>query len=166
LLEAGQREGDKVARALLDLVTVLFEPADYAATIGACLSGDCSALALVAMALPMVPGAIGRNADEVVELTNDTVLKRAFRNDQDRFLRKGESGLSVHVGTTDEQISAHLQGDVLSVTFGEVNDLGMALAKTPGAIADLDPFHYEIVQGFGQTWNQFKNALKNLIWRN
>ena len=65
LREIGQREGDKVARALLDVVTVLFEPADYAATIGACLSGDCSVLALGAMALPIVPGAIGRNADEV-----------------------------------------------------------------------------------------------------
>jgi len=41
----------------------------------------------------------------------------------------------------------------------------MALDKTPGTIAPLEAFHYEIVQGFGQTWNQFKNALKNLAWR-
>jgi len=80
-------------------------------------------LALAAMALPVVPGTIGRNVDEVVELANDTILKRAFRNDQDRFLRKGESGLSVHIGATNEQISAHLQGDILSVTYGEVHDL-------------------------------------------
>ncbi len=64
LRELGQREGDKVARALLDVVSALFEPADYIATIGACLSGDCSLLALGAMALPVVPGAVGRNADE------------------------------------------------------------------------------------------------------
>ena len=148
-----------------NVVTIVFEPVDYAMTLGACAAGNCSVLALGAMVLPFVPGAVGRNADEVIELANDTVLKRAFRNEQDRFLRKGESGLSVHVGATDKQISAHLQGDVLSVTYDEVRDLGMALDKTPGAIADLDPFHYEIVQGFDQTWNQFKNALKNLQWR-
>lgn len=68
LLEIGQREGDRVARALLDVVTVLFEPADYAATLGACLSGDCSVLALGAMVLPFVPGALGRNADTAADI--------------------------------------------------------------------------------------------------
>ncbi len=72
LREMGQREGKRVARALLDLVTVLFEPADYVATIGACLSGDCSVLALGAMLWPGVPGVVGRNAGEAAELVRDT----------------------------------------------------------------------------------------------
>ncbi len=70
LREIGQREGNWVVRALLDVVTVLFEPADYAATIGACLSGDCSVLALGAMLLPGVPGVVGRNAGEAADIVN------------------------------------------------------------------------------------------------
>ena len=93
------------------------------------------------------------------------ILKRAFRSEQDRFLRKSETGLSVHIGATDEQISTHLQGDILTVTHSEVRDLGMAVVKTDGTIPELVPYHHEIVQGPGQTWNQFKNALKGLLWR-
>ncbi|WP_423223229.1 RHS repeat-associated core domain-containing protein [Candidatus Amarolinea aalborgensis] len=98
-------------------------------------------------------------------LGSSTILKRAFRSEQDRFLRKSETGLSVHIGATDEQISTHLQGDILTVTHSEVRDLGMAVVKTDGTIPELVPYHHEIVQGPGQTWNQFKNALKGLLWR-
>ncbi|MFZ1596998.1 MAG: hypothetical protein WAW26_14165, partial [Anaerolineae bacterium] len=98
-------------------------------------------------------------------LGNITILKRAFRNEQDRFLRKNETGLSVHIGATDDQISAHLRGDILTVAHSDATDLGMAVAKTDGTIPELVPYHYEIVQGPGQTWNQFKNALKSLLWR-
>ena len=97
--------------------------------------------------------------------TSDTILKRAFRSEQDRFLRKSVIGFSVHIGATDEQISAHLKGEILTVSYGEVQDLQMALIKTPGTIPELDPYHHEIVQGPTQTWNQFKNALKSLLWR-
>ncbi len=104
LREMGQREGDKVARALLDVVSTLFEPADYAATIGACLSGDCSLLALAAMALPVVPGVIGRNADEAVDIVkrldagSDALPARIYRggdpSPSNLRPRAGEEGLS------------------------------------------------------------------------
>jgi RHS repeat-associated protein len=104
LREIGQREGDKVARALLDVVSALFEPADYAATIGACLSGDCSVLALAAMALPVVPGVVGRNAGEAVDIVkrldagSDALPARIYRggdpSPSNLRPRAGEEGLS------------------------------------------------------------------------
>lgn len=158
---------DKFVAGVEVVAGVLFEPADWAITGNHWRQGDFHVLDLAGL-LPLVPASgvrALRHADEVVELTDNTILKRAFRTEQDRFLRKGEQGLSVHIGATDEQISEHLRGDIMTTTYRDVLDLGLNVDKTPGTIRELEPFHFEIVPGLSQTWNQFKNAIKNVPWR-
>lgn len=47
------------------------EPIDYAMTIGACLQGDCSLVALGLMVLPCVSGTVARQADEPVSFVRN-----------------------------------------------------------------------------------------------
>jgi hypothetical protein len=55
-----------VAEAGKFVASVLIEPADWAMTIGDCVSGNCSLLALGFMALPGVPGRLGKYADDAL----------------------------------------------------------------------------------------------------
>jgi hypothetical protein len=47
--------------------SVLFEPADWAATAYHCASGDCSALMLLGL-LPIIPASLGSHGDDAVDL--------------------------------------------------------------------------------------------------
>ena len=74
LLEMGQREGDRVARAIPKvygaLAGLVTEPIDYIITGGECLSGDCSVTAVVLAALPLAKGSMADVVDEAADVVN------------------------------------------------------------------------------------------------
>jgi hypothetical protein len=92
------------------------------------------------------------------------VIKRAFRNPQDMFLRSGEEGLSVLIGAPEELVQQELQGTVRTVTAESITDLGLTVDKTPGAIESLEPYHYEIRPGPGMSRGEFKKRIKQIPW--
>jgi hypothetical protein len=81
LLEMGQREGDAVARAILNvygaLAGIVSEPIDYVLTGGSCLSGDCSVTAVVFAALPYAKGSMAEVAEDAVDLANPRLFRSA-----------------------------------------------------------------------------------------
>ena len=81
LREIGQREGDRVARAILDVLGAIAglvsEPLDYIATGGACLSGDCSVTAVVLAVLPFGKGSMADVVDDVVDLASPRYYRSA-----------------------------------------------------------------------------------------
>ena len=72
---AEQEKNEEIAETILIdipqlIASLLFEPVDYILTIGACLQGDCSVLALALMFAPGVSGKLGRYLDDFVKLPN------------------------------------------------------------------------------------------------
>jgi hypothetical protein len=142
------------------------------------MHGDFHVLDLAGL-LPFVPGQLddvgdalrgGENVGDAlhavgsVDGSADDILKRAFRNEDDRFLKQGEKGLSVHIGASDEQILSHLEGEIRTVPRSSVGDLDLTVAKTPGNIPELEPYHHEVRPGPGMTRKQFKRKIKEISW--
>jgi RHS repeat-associated protein len=142
---------------------------DAVATGVRCLQGNCNAWDVASIFLPIAGskwddalGALGfaRKADD----KGDNILKRAFRDEQDKYLKQGEEGLSVHIGASDEQILSHLEGEVRAVPRSSVGELDLTVVKTPGNIPELEPYHYEIRPGPGMTRKQFKGRIREIPW--
>ncbi|MGB4595951.1 MAG: RHS repeat-associated core domain-containing protein [Anaerolineaceae bacterium] len=68
---AEREQNARVANVILDVTltvgSVLFEPMDWAVTASECISGDCSAWALIGL-LPYVPGSVGNKVDDFVDI--------------------------------------------------------------------------------------------------
>jgi len=110
-----QEQNTKIAEAIIDggefIVSVLFEPADWAITAADCASGECSFWTVMFAALPIVPAKAGKFVGELFgqfhhilstkimrELATHSTLNGVFtRNDfvvqaMDRASHKGYQG--------------------------------------------------------------------------
>jgi hypothetical protein len=159
LLEAGQREGDKVARALLDVVSALFEPADYAATIGACLSGDCSVLALGAMVIPVVPGLVGRHADDVAELAEPRLFRSASGTPDSLTPRPGiDDGLDGGLSFFDSIENPGVKpGKVVEVAPNRLRSLQVKMDDDPPGHISVRPESHDALQNWAASAAQVKS---------
>ena len=65
--EQNARTANAILDATLTVGSILFEPVDWAVTATECISGDCSAWALIGL-LPLIPGSIGNKLDDFVDV--------------------------------------------------------------------------------------------------
>jgi RHS repeat-associated protein len=104
----------------------------------------------------------GRWAAEDLDFKDQDIIMRAFRGEGDRFLKRGERGLSGYIGASPEEIhQAGLKGQIMSVGVGTVRAMGMSVIPTPGNL----PGHVEIIQGVGMGWDAFKAGIKQIPWQ-
>ncbi len=65
--EQNARTANAILDATLTVGSILFEPVDWAVTATECVSGDCSAWAMIGL-LPLIPGSIGNKLDDFVDV--------------------------------------------------------------------------------------------------
>ena len=65
--EQNARTANAILDATLTVGSILFEPVDWAVTATECISGDCSAWAMIGL-LPLIPGSIGNKLDDFVDV--------------------------------------------------------------------------------------------------
>jgi len=65
--EQNVRTANAILDATLTVGSILFEPVDWAVTATECISGDCSAWAMIGL-LPLIPGSIGNKLDDFVDV--------------------------------------------------------------------------------------------------
>ena len=65
--EQNVRTANAILDATLTVGSILFEPVDWAVTATECISGDCSAWAMIGL-LPLIPGSIGNKLDDFIDV--------------------------------------------------------------------------------------------------
>ena len=142
-LDAERAQGaKKFAGFVGNAVSIFFEPADYAMTLGGCASGDCSVPGLIGMAIPGVSGAIGKHVGEQVVKHADEVVTAASGVTQKRIVI-GEGMDAIKTAARNHEAKWY---QAWSKNFEKENfDLAQSLSRDERWIRDKVKQGYEVL---------------------